>query len=256
MTQPLAWDEAVRVPDSAERQRFLESHIDLVRYLATRTAARLPSSVELHDLIHDGIVGLIEAMDKFSVERGVLFRTYAETRIRGAMLDGLRRKDWRPRSVRHMQRNLDAALTQLASGRTRAATEEEIAETMGLEVENYRSLLSDLRSGPLLSLEGLQGSHDPAVGEEDEPHARLEKNDLIRALGEEIAGLPERERRVLELYYHEGLNMKEVGAVLGVTESRVCQLHSQAAGRLRVALEARLHVPPEQTDRLLATVGR
>lgn len=243
--KPLPWTDEVRDRRSPERDRFLESHIDLVRYLALRISTRLPNSVELEDLVHDGMIGLLDAVDKYNPGRGVRFRTYAESRVRGSILDGLRQRDWRPRSVRAMQRNIDATIGELSTRHQRAATEDEIASAMGLDIAAYRDLLRNVHVGPLLSLEDLPGGLDPVSDEEAlQPDAPLERKDLIRALGEEIARIPERERRILELYYHEGLSMKEVGAVLGVTESRVCQLHSQAASRLRSALARRLHVRP------------
>lgn len=243
--QPPAWSETVRSSNSRERERFVEAHLEIVRYLALRIASRLPASVEVDDLVHDGIVGLLDAVNKFDPKRNVRFRTYAESRVRGAILDGLRHRDWRPRSIRRGQRELDEAVIQLSTRHGRAATDEEIASEMGLDMETFRALLKDLSSGPLLSLEDLAPGTDPTVAvEASHPHGRLEKQQLVAALAEELVRLPERERRVMELYYHEGLNMKEVGAVLGVTESRVCQVHAQAAARLRGALEVRLHARP------------
>jgi RNA polymerase sigma factor for flagellar operon FliA len=245
----LPWSEAVRAGDSAERRSFLESHLDLVRYLALRIASRLPSSVEIEDLTHDGVVGLLEAASSFDPARGVQFRTYAEARIRGAILDGLRARDWRPRSVHRGRRALEQALAALPARRAAEASEEEIAAALGLSLESYRSLLQDVSCGPLLSIEELPpGSEPRSDTPEGRPDNTLERRDLLRALAEETGRLPERERRVLELYYHAGLNMKEIGAVLGVTESRVCQLHAQAAARLRVALEARLHALCASTE--------
>ena len=240
--KPLPWSEQVRDISSPERDRFLESHIDLVRYLALRISTRLPSSVDVEDLVHDGILGLLDAVDKYKPERGVRFRTYAESRVRGSILDGLRQKDWRPRSVRSLQRNIDATVGELSTRHHRAATEEEIAMALGLNISAYRDLLRNVSVGPILSLEDLPSGLDQSPDNENsQPDAPLEKKDLIRVLAEEISNIPERERRVIELYYHESMNMKEVGAVLGITESRVCQLHSQAASRLRTALHKRLH---------------
>jgi RNA polymerase sigma factor for flagellar operon FliA len=244
--KPLSWTERVR-SDERHRAEFLESHVDLVRYLALRMSSRLPASVELDDLVHDGILGLLDAVEKFDAARGVRFRTYAESRVRGAILDGLRQKDWRPRSVRLLRRNLDAVVGELAASRQRAATEEEIADAMGLDVDTYRSVLRDASVGPLLSLDDVPSGVAPAADPGERPDLRLDRSDLIHALAEEITALPERERRVIELYYKEELNMKEVGAVLGITESRVCQLHGQAASRLRAALQARLHATPDET---------
>lgn len=242
--KPMDWTEEARAVDSPRRAEFLESHVDLVRYLALRMSARLPASVELDDLVHDGILGLLDAVEKYDPARGVRFRTYAEARVRGAILDGLRQKDWRPRSVRLLRRNLDAAVGEISTVRQRAATEEEIAGAMGLDLDAYRTALRDASVGPLLSLDELPPGVGPAVEPGERPDERLGRRDTIRALAEEIERLPERERRVMELYYSEGLNMKEVGAVLGITESRVCQLHSQAAARLRASLGVRLHAGP------------
>jgi RNA polymerase sigma factor for flagellar operon FliA len=246
--EPLPWSTEVRERESPYRTRFLESHVELVKYLALRISMRLPPSVEVQDLIHDGILGLIDAADRYDPDRGVRFRTYAESRIRGAILDGLREKDWKPRSLREQKRNLDAVLGRLSSLHHRVATEEEIAEGMGLSLDDYRAFMMELNGGPLLSLEELPGGAEPAVPyDARQPHLPLERKELIQSLTDEIGRLPERERRVLELYYVEALNMKEVGAVIGVTESRVCQLHAQAASRLRVGLAAKLHAPPLAT---------
>jgi len=238
--KPLPWKKSVRSGNAAERDRFLESHLDLVKYLALRMSTKLPASVEVEDMIHDGIVGLLDAFEKYDSGRSVRFRTYAKSRIRGAILDGLRQKDWRPRSIRLMQRDLDATIGKLSSINGRLATEEEISKAMGLDLETYRHLLQDLNVGPLLSLHELPKNIDPPTRARSElPDRRLEHRELIDKLAAELSRLPEREKRVMELYYRSELNMKEVGAVLGVTESRVCQLHAQAAARLRVAMCAR-----------------
>ena len=240
--QGLPWSDDVRRQDSEERARFIESHVDLVRYLALRINSRIPVALDMDDLVHEGIVGLLDAVERFDPSRGASFKTYAEARVRGAMLDSLRQKDWRPRSIRVMQRDLDVVVRRLSSTHGRAATEEEIADGMGMDIDALRRLLEHTRSGPMLSLHELPASSEPIVKSEDQlPHELLEKRDMIQALSRSIEKLPERERRVLELYYHEGMNMKEVGAVLGVTESRVCQLHGQAAARLRGLLREMLH---------------
>ena len=243
--KPLPWNPAVKT-DERLHADFIESHIDLVRYLALRISTRLPASVDTDDLINDGIVGLLDATNKFNPDRGVRFRTYAETRIRGAILDGLRQKDWRPRSVRMRQRDLDHTIGLLATVNGRPATDEEIAKEMGLDMKAYRTLLEGLHVGPFLSLEDLSGGDPSIASDQLPPDAPLEKRDLVRAMVEEIRSLPERERHILELYYNEGLTMKEIGSALGVTESRVCQLHSQAAARLRSALAPRIHAAPQK----------
>jgi RNA polymerase sigma factor for flagellar operon FliA len=239
------WTDAVRQADSEIRARFLESHVELVKYLALRVSTRLPSHVEIDDLAHDGFLGLIEAVERFDPMRGVQFKTYAETRIRGAILDGLRKRDWKPRSLRQMKRKLEAALSELASIHQRAATEDEIAGRMKLGIDEYRALLTELSTCTQLSLEELTDGGEDAAGDEHQlPNLPFERAEMIQVLGEQIDRLPERERLILELYYFKGLTMKETGAVLGVTESRVCQLHSQAAARLRVALRRRLRAVP------------
>lgn len=235
------WSSAVRDRDSTERDAFLEAHLDLVKYLATRIASRLPLSVDVDDLIHDGVLGLMDATDRFDPARAVRFRTYAETRIRGAIMDGLRRKDWKPRSLRQRKRRLDDVVSRLAASRSRAATEDEIAVEMGMSVEDYRGMLSELHVGVQLSLDELVGDGEPTLTSSDDTDGPVEKAELLRLLAEEVQRLPGRERQVLELYYFNNLNMKEVGAVLGVTESRVCQLHAQAASRMRTGLESHLH---------------
>jgi RNA polymerase sigma factor for flagellar operon FliA len=238
------WSAAVREDGSPERDRFLQSHVDLVRYLALRIASRLPASVEYEDLVHDGILGLLDAAQKYDPARGVRFRTYAERRVRGAILDGLRNRDWRSRAVRRGQREMEETTVRLTSINGRAASEEEIAKAMGMGLAQYRQLLQDASSGPILPLEEVPARSHPTFDDVDsQPHALLERRELLEVLSEELVRLPDRERMVLELYYHEGLNMKEVGAVLGVTESRVCQLHSQAAGRLRAAIKDRMRIP-------------
>jgi RNA polymerase sigma factor for flagellar operon FliA len=243
--KPIPWSDVVCRRESTERERFLESHIDLVKFLALRIAARLPANVELSDLVNDGVIGLLDATEKYDPARGVRFRTYAESRVRGAILDGLRRKDWRPRSVRLMQRQLDETLVELSTRLQRPSDEEEVATAMRLDLRTYRSLLRDVNTGPLLSLDDLPEDSDPTVSTRGHlPDEPLVQRDLLEALADEILRLPERERRILGLYYHEALNMKEVGAVLGVTESRVCQLHSQATARLRSGLTVRLRAEP------------
>jgi RNA polymerase sigma factor for flagellar operon FliA len=256
---PMSWSESVRSSGTVVRQRFVESHLDVVRYLALRIAARLPASVELDDLVHDGIVGLLDAVEKYDARRGVRFRTYAEARVRGAIIDGLRHKDWCPRSVRRGQREMDEIVGTLQTVHGRPATEEEIAGAMNLDLEDFRNLLRDLSSGALLSLDEMPSGAELAVApESDLPHGRLERRELTDAIAAELRELPERERRVVELYYHEGMNMKEVGLALGVTESRVCQLHAQAASRLRVGLRKRLHVSarPAAPPQAAAAGGR
>lgn len=238
------WNAEVRVEGSRTRELFLNAHVDVVRYVAQRILSRLPSSVELEDLVQEGFLGLLDAVQKFDPSRGVLFRTYLENRVRGAILDALRKRDWRPRTVRRSQRELEETLVRLGAIRGRGVDQEELAEAMGIEISRLHRLLQDANAGPLLSLDELRGQTQPLVTAETVgPEAAIERRQLLESLAEELTNLPQRERQVLELYYHDGLNMKEVGAVLGVTESRVCQLHAQAAARLRIALRERMRAP-------------
>lgn len=238
------WSEQVRVKGSRTREEFLNAHVDVVRYVAQRILSRLPSSVELEDLVQEGFLGLLDSVQKYDPNRGVLFRTYLENRVRGAILDALRKRDWRPRTIRRSQRELEETLVRLGAIRGRGVDQEELAEEMGIEISRLHRLLQDANAGPLLSLDEIREQARPVVTVEAEgQQAALERRQLLEALAEELTSLPQRERRVLELYYHDGLNMKEVGAVLGVTESRVCQLHAQAAARLRIALRERMRAP-------------
>ncbi len=239
----LDWSEAVRIEGSTEREQFIEANVDLVRYVALRIAPRLPGSVELDDLVHDGILGLLDAVSKFCPDRGVKFRTYAERRVRGAIVDGLRKKDWQPRALRRSRRELEETRARLASQFGREAGEEEIASAMGIELAELHRLMREINTGALITLDDYMEPVVAGGSDDAPPHSALEKKQLAEALAESIRVLPERELKVLELYYHEGLNMKEVGAVLGVTESRVCQLHTQAAGRLRDMLRERMKAP-------------
>ena len=234
------WKPEVTRAGSAPRERFIEEHLPLVRCVAARLQSRLPSSVELEDLVSDGVLGLLDAIDRYNPERGVAFRTYASARIQGSILDGLRRKDWRPRSVRASQRALDETLGRLKAALGRHPSEQEVADAMRISLDEYHELLIDLRTGPLLSLTELEeATLAPTRTAEARPDATFDRKDLLTTVSEEIRALPSREKLVLSLYYHDELTLREIGEVLGVTESRVCQLHGQAAARLRAALHRR-----------------
>lgn len=222
-----------------KQTNLLDEYLPLVRRQALSMQVRLPASVELDDLIQAGTVGLLEAVGRFDASQGASFATFASQRIRGAMLDELRSRDWLPRSVRRNARMVDEAVRRLEQQLGRAAEENEIATELGMELEEYRQLLSDTNSGNLLPFEMLlEEGAEPGVEDtsQDTPLQQFldgEKRDQLVAA---IEALPEREKLLMALYYQEELNLKEIGAVLGVTESRVSQLHSQAVSRLRARL--------------------
>jgi len=221
------------------RQRDrLEEHLPLVRRQALALQVRLPASVELDDLIQAGMIGLLDALNRYDAAHGASFATFASQRIRGAMLDELRSRDWVPRSVRRNTRALDEAIRSLEQRHGRPPEEREIAAALDIGLEEYRHLLMDANGSQLVALDELPEDEGETLC--GEPHATplaelLEgrrRGDLVKA----IDRLPEREKLLLALYYQEDLNLKEIGAVLGVSESRVCQLHSQAVARLRAML--------------------
>jgi len=229
-----------------QREQQILSHLPLVKYLAMRILNRLPSHVELDDLINYGIIGLMDAVDKFDQSRGVKFKTYAELRVRGAILDGLRELDWVPRSFRKRKRELERAYKTLENELGRNATDEEVAAELQIDLKAFYSLLDNVRGVQIGSIEAVtkEGSENLVEyvpdREENSPTFIMEKLELQRLLAGGIDRLPEKERLILSLYYYEDLTMKEVGAVLGITESRVSQLHSKAVLRLRGRMQTEL----------------
>ncbi|SBV36113.1 RNA polymerase, sigma 28 (sigma F) factor [uncultured Stenotrophomonas sp.] len=215
-------------------------HSDLVRRIAHHLAARLPASVEIDDLIQAGMMGLIEASRSYDAEQGASFETYASIRIRGSMIDEIRRGDWVPRSVHRRARDAAATIRRLEQESGRAASASEVAEAMEMPLPDYLRLIEDASRGQVLSLESRiedQGELDTPTSGGPTPQQMLERSQFGEELGKAIAVLPEREQLVLSLYYEQELNLKEIGAVLGVSESRVCQIHGQAMLRLRGRLK-------------------
>jgi RNA polymerase sigma factor for flagellar operon FliA len=230
----------------AERDRLIEHHLPLVKFLACRIAHKLPQHISLEDLISAGVLGLIDAAEKYDGAREVQFKTYAEIRIRGAILDSLRRNDWAPRRLRRSERAIEEAYTVLERRFKRAATDEEVAAYLGLSLPDFHQLLGELEGLGLGGFVSLTATRDgemqdllnylPCAPEAD-PCYRLERQEAERRLVRAIDQLPTKERQVIALYYHEELTMKEIGKVLGITESRVCQLHTKAVLRLRASLK-------------------
>lgn len=230
-----------------DRDALIRQYLPLVRRLATHMMARLPPNVELDDLVQVGLMGLNEALSRYEASQGVQFETFATQRIRGAMLDELRNGDWMSRSSRKGQKDIERAIHRLEQTLGRSPLESEIAQEMGMELQEYQQLLGKVRGTQLLYLEDLsRGSGDEAddfldrhlADQQLDPASLLRSQRLRGALVQAITQLPEREQYVMGMYYEQDMNLKEIAAVLGVTESRVCQLHSQAIARLRAKMRA------------------
>lgn len=226
-----------------ETNAMLKQYSPLVKRLAHQMIAKLPANVEIDDLIQVGLIGLTDAMTRFDAGQGVQFETFATQRIRGAMLDELRGADWMSRGNRKQQRDIETAVRKLEQQLGRAPQESEIAREMGLGLAEYQEMLTKVRGTQLVYLEDMSGDDGDAdyldrhVADENEnPVAMLQDRRMREALVAAIKLLPEREQYVMSMYYEQDMNLKEIAAVLGVTESRVCQLHSQSIARLRAKL--------------------
>ena len=234
-------------PASAhDRSSLAELHFSLVKFTADRLASKLPPTVDRDDLVGAGMIGLLDAVDKYDPQRGVQFKTYAEMRVRGAMLDSLRTLDWAPRSMRRRARTVEAAFAELEQKFSRPASEEEVALKLGLSLSDFQLLLGDLRGLTITELDQpLDDDTNPQarrmpVDPGSTPLVQYDRGETRERLACAIDGLPTRDRQVVALYYLEELSMKEIGSVLGVTESRVSQIHTQAVLRLRSALSGRI----------------
>jgi len=222
-----------------DRDQLVQRFVPLVKRIAYHLMARLPASVQFEDLVQNGMLGLLDAIERFEEGFGAQFETYATQRIKGAMLDGLREDDALPRHLRREMRRIEAAMSQLEQNLGRAPQESEIAARLEIPLAEYQKTLQEARGHQVLYFEDFTGDDDESflerhfTDDEANPLRLLEDMNLRQALVEAIEHLPEREKLVMALYYEQELNLKEIGEVLGVTESRVCQLHSQAVGRLR-----------------------
>ena len=238
------------IPDVLKEQIILE-HTALIRYIVNRIAVRLPSHIDLDDLHNTGVIGLMDAIDKYDPGKNCKFKTYAEFRIKGAILDQLRSLDWVPRSVRQKSRKLERAYGEVEQRLGRSASTDEVADSLGLQIDKFHELLNQVRGISLVNLEEIRGTN--ADGDRtgtfadivedvhsENPFATLKLTETKQVIAQTIATLPEKERLVVSLYYYEDLNMKEIGGILGITESRVCQIHTKAVLRLRSKLKALL----------------
>jgi RNA polymerase sigma factor for flagellar operon FliA len=226
------------------REEIVHKYLHLVKYVAGRISINLPPNVEINDLINDGILGLIDATEKYDDARGVKFETYAITRINGAILDALRALDWVPRAVRQRARELERVYQELESEYGRAASEEEVAERLGLTLKELDVLMQKIRGTSVLSLEEFlpneKGYEIPLLGTlkdvDNDVTSAVEAREVKAALIKAVDELPPQERTVISLYYFEGLTLKEIKGVLNVSESRVSQIHAQAVIHLRTKL--------------------
>ena len=239
-------------PDLETRDRLVMEHVGLVRALAGRLAHRVPSQVEVSELISVGVLGLIDAASRFKPSLGVPFDAFARRRIHGAMLDALRDLDWAPRSVRKLGRTMDGTLARLRHELGREPQEKEIAGALNVSDAEYGRMLDQLKTAELATIrqataEDGTNSLEVAIDPGEGPYARLERQELREFLAEALTELPERERHILALYYHEELTLAEIGEVIGVGESRVSQLRTQAIGRLRSHLATRMQQPKGTT---------
>lgn len=222
-------------PHSHARDDLIVRHAPLVKRIAAHLLSRLPPSIQADDLIQAGLIGLLEASRNYDAGQGASFETYAGIRIRGAMLDEIRRNNWAPRSVFRKARKIAEAIRGLEGSKGRDAYDHEVAEALGISLEEYHQLLQEASGHSLFSFDEL-GERELPSQSDPTPLENLQTADFKRGLAEAIRGLPERERLVLSLYYDEELNLREIGEVLGVSESRVSQIHSQAVLRLQARM--------------------
>jgi RNA polymerase sigma factor for flagellar operon FliA len=241
------WREFKDTDERSLRERLILHYAPLVKYVAGRVGVGLPPNIEQADLVSYGIIGLIDAIERFDIERAIKFETYAISRIRGAIIDELRTIDWIPRSVRAKARDVEKAYAELQARLHRMPSEPEVAEEMGIGMPELRSIFSQVSYvnvvalDELLSIGGDHGDRVPLIDtladeKVEDPVAAFEDEETKYLLATAINQLPEREKVVVTLYYYEGLTLAEIGQVLGVTESRICQMHTKAVMQLRVKL--------------------
>ena len=235
--------------DPAKRNELILTYTPLIKYIASRLASRLPPQVSVDDLISCGIIGLIDAINKFDITKNVQFKTYAEFRIKGAMLDELRALDWVPRSIRRKITDLEKTYGDLEKRLGRPATDEEAAKALNMSLEEYHKLLDETKSVSFMDIDLLRQKAPDATsasitdllsGDDTDPFSALNLSQVRDLTAQAISELPEKEKLTVSLYYYEELTMKEIGEVLGYTESRISQMHSKAMLRLRSKLKKAL----------------
>jgi len=233
-------------PVNAPAERLVVEYAPLIKYIAQKIAARLPANIELDDLMSSGVIGLMDAIEKYDATRDNKFKTYAEFRIRGAILDELRAQDWVPRSVREKAKVLERCYQKIEHTHGRQATDDEVMSELGINQSEFHDLLNQVRSVSLLSYDDLSSfskadkrslhGYGETTSKAPTPYSEVNVAHVKKMIAEAIQDLPEKQRLVLSLYYYEDLNLKEIGRVLDVTESRVSQLHTQAVLRLKAKL--------------------
>ena len=261
------WTEYVTGRSLAIRDSLIENYLYLVRYVAGKMSMSVPPSVEIDDLVSSGVVGLMDAIEKYDPKRDTKFETYAVSRIRGAIVDDLRSLDWVPRSVRRKARMLEDAYSNLESELHRPASDQEVSDRLNVSADELRTMTEEVASAGLLSLDDFVGNQD---GERttrvidlvcskntDSPSAMIELEEMREVLAQSILNLPDKERTVLALYYYEDMTLKEIGRTLGVSESRISQIHTKAMlrlkGRLRATRESLLATLSEKDSGGMAT---
>ncbi len=246
-TEDMLWMDFQQKGDSGAREKLIEIYAPLIKFVSGRLALFVPPTVELDDLIGYGAIGLIQAVDRFDPGRGIKFSTYAVARIRGAMLDGMRKSDWFPRSLRQKERHLREIYQKIANRLGRSPTDMEMANELRLSIEAFQELLQEVSHTTILSLEDVFPDRDGIRGTENtipsfqhlEPPNLLAQAEIKEVIATAIDKLPEKERLVVSLYYYEGFTLKEIATTLGVSESRISQLHTKAILWLRGRLGAK-----------------
>lgn len=243
MGEDKLWDKYIKTNEQTVRDYFVVKYSPLVKYVAGKVSMGMPQNIEFEDLVSYGVFGLIDAISKFDPARGIKFKTYAMTRIRGAIFDELRSIDWIPRSVRQKAKQIEQVISDLENKLGRTVEDDEIAKEMGLATDEFQSLLNKLSGTSMLSLNDIwylgDDSDELSILETLEapgtmnPDVLVEKEEIRDYIIEAIQKLPEKEKKVIVLYYYEDLTLKEIGEILEVTESRVSQLHTKAIMRLR-----------------------
>ncbi len=232
-----------KVQKKSMNDDVIRRYLPLVKRIAYHMMARLPASVEVDDLIQVGLIGLMDAVERFDGSQGAQFESYATQRIRGAMLDDLRDADWLPRHIRQKSRQIETAINKLAQRHGRPPSEQEISAELGISLSDYQSMLGDVKGNQLLYYEDFSDEESSdfleryLVDDASDPLSLLEDEGFRKGLIGAIDDLPERERNLMGMYYEQDMNLKEIGAVMGVSESRICQLHSQAVARLRAKMK-------------------